>query len=74
MPLPDPVVPPTPYCHNAPVDVGAFLYSKGWSLNSTNNAWKNMRNEIAGYDFDWPEALAYEMFRTFVLLKTQDEA
>lgn len=65
--------PPTPIYHMAPVDVQNYLYSRGWKMQGNENLWMKSTDGFYGEDFQWPEALAYEIFQNFVLLKTGDE-
>lgn len=76
MPLAPPPVVETVRCSMAPADVSSFLYSHGWQLNSSDNSWFKYGDGVEGDNFDWPEALAYEMFlklRPMVLLAPEQE-
>ncbi len=67
------VTPPLEPVHRAaPTEVVNYLISRGWQ-SIHNNLWINDCQELIGLDFQWPEALAYEVFQNFVMLKTAGE-
>lgn len=72
MPITPPPIIQEPIYHAAPNDVQTYLISRGWTCRH-DNTWSNSREDLYSEFFQWPEALAYEIFQNFVMLKNAGE-
>lgn len=75
--MPKDGLPATPNQTPAPPEVVEFLNARRWYAQ-TDNLYTTSSEKKDGifmnHYFTWPEALAYEMFRTNFLLKDHSEA
>ena len=59
-----------------PTDVQDYLFNRNWytiSISTGEQMWAHSNPDLHGQYFQWPEALAYEIFKNFVILKTAGE-
>lgn len=56
-----------------PAKVNSWLVNRGWT-NTSGAHWERWDDsDIIGQQFDWPEALAYELFKMLILLDSKED-